>query len=144
MRWRLPSDLRHYHHDLRFDGFSRDGVALFLGFALGFRFNKSASESAISIKNLCEEVLIAIAMENYSRPLSALVGDTIDVEDRRRAVARVANYQSAVRVVGVESIDSIFARLEHLIANHEIEWDVCVDFAVEARKPDDCHGDGHG
>lgn len=140
----LPFDLRRNHHGLRFDGVLREVVTLFLGFTLGFRFKKSASKSTLSIENLREEVLITIATENQSRSLSALVDDIIDVEACRRAVGRVVNDQCTVRVVGVEPINRIFARLKLLIANHEIEWDVCMDIAVEACKPTDCHGNDHG
>src|SRR5678815_4273019 len=87
----LPSDLRHNHHGLRLNGVLRDAVMLFLGLTLGFRFQKSASETAVSIKNLREEILIPIATENQSRPLPALIDDTIDVGECRRAVARIAN-----------------------------------------------------
>src|SRR5262245_25136455 len=133
---RLLSDGRHYRHDLRLNDVLRDCVALLRRFALGFRLQEPISFSALSIKNLREEVLGAVATENQPRLRLALASDTIDVEVGRLAVVRAANDQCVGGAVSEEPVDGIFARLELFAANHEIERDVHADPAAEARKPD--------
>src|SRR5262245_39416747 len=133
---RLLSGPRRYCHDLRLDGVLRDYVALIRRFALGFRLQDFSPLSATPIKNLREEVLIAIATENQPRLPLALVSDIVTVEVGHCAVVRAANDQCAGEVADGKRADSISTSLELFIANNEIEWDVRPDRAAEAREAD--------
>jgi hypothetical protein len=113
-------------------------------FALSFRLQEPMSFSVLSVKNLRQEVLIAVAMENQSRPRRSLAIDIIDVEIRRFIVVLVADYQSVSGPAAGEPAHSIFTRFELFITNHEIEWNVRADSAAEACKPDDGHGNDKG
>src|SRR5262249_22040255 len=139
-----PSDLRRHCHKLRLDDILSDRLVLLRHFPLGFRLHEPKSFSALSIKNLREEVLVAVATENQTRLRIALAGNAIDVEVGRRVVVCAANNQCAGGVVGGQPVDSISARLSLFVANHEIEPDVCLDPAAEARKPDNRHGNDKG
>src|SRR5262245_27549800 len=141
---RLLSGLRPYCHDFRFDGVLRDCVALLRQFALGFRLQEPISFTALSIKNLREEVLIAVTTENQPRLRLALATNPIDIEVGRLAVVRAANDQCVGVGAGEEPIDGIPTCLELFIADREIERDVCPDPAGEAGKPDNRHGNDKG
>src|SRR5215470_9003410 len=127
MRRRLLSVPRHYCHDLRPGEVLRDCVALLRRFALGFRLQEPKSFSALSIKNLREEVLIAVTTENQPRLRLALATNTTDIEIGRLAVVLAANDQCIGGVASGEPADRIFASLELFPADHEIERDVCAD-----------------
>ena len=102
---RLLSGLRHYCHDLRFDGVLRDCVALLRQLVLGFRLQEPISFSAQSVKNLREEVLVAVTTENQLCLRLALGANTIDIEVGRLAVVRAANDQCVGGAAGEESVD---------------------------------------
>src|SRR4030095_11083449 len=138
MRRRLLSVARHYCHDIRPGGVLRDCVMLLRRFALGFRFQEPISFTALSIKNLREEVLIAVTTENQPRLSIALATNTIDIEIGRLAVVSAAKDQGVRGAAGEEPADRIFARLELFAADHEIEGDVCVYAPAETSKPDNC------
>src|SRR5215510_14080094 len=144
MRRRLLSGPRHYCHDLRPGDVLRDCVALLRRLALGFRLQEPKSFTALSIKNLREEVLVAVTIENQPRLRLALATNTIDIEVGRLAVVRAANDQCVRGVAGGEPTDRIFASLELFAANHEIERDVCADGSAETCKPNNCHGNDKG
>src|SRR5262249_41299628 len=136
MRRRLLSGARHYCHDLRPGDVLRDCIVLLRRFALGFRLQEPKSLAALSIKNLREEVLIAVTTENQPRLRFALAINTIDIEVGRLAVVRAANDQGVRGAAGEEPADRIFACLELFAADHEIERDVCADAPAETCKPD--------
>src|SRR5215510_14407956 len=136
MRRRLLSGPRHYCHDIRPGDVLRDYIALLLRLALGFRLQEPKSFTALSIKNLREEVLGAVTTENQPRLRLALATNTIDIEVGRLAVVRAANDQCVRGVVGEEPTDGIFTGLELFAASHEIERDVCADSSAETCKPD--------
>src|SRR5262249_52006946 len=96
MRRRLLSVPRHYCHDLRPGEVLRDCVELLRRLALGFRLQEPKSFSALSIKNLREEVLIAVTTENQPRLRLAFATNTTDIEVGRLAVVRAANDQCIV------------------------------------------------
>src|SRR5262249_26653033 len=125
MRRRLLSVPRHYCHDLRPDDVLRDYVALLRRFALGFRLQEPKSFSALSVKYLREEVLVAVTTENQSRLRFALATNTTNIEVGRLAVVRAANDQCVSGAAGEKPTDRIFASLELFIANYEIERDLC-------------------
>src|SRR5882672_1017025 len=141
---RLPLDLRRYRHDLLLGGVLRDYIALLRRFALGFRLQERASLFAISIKNLREEVLIAVAMENQFRLRLSLAIDVVGIEVGRLVAVHAANDQRVKCAAGGEPSDRIFAGLELFVSNHEIEGDVRADPESKARKPDNCHGNDKG
>src|SRR5215510_4022270 len=107
MRRRLLFGPRHYCHDIRPGDVLRDCVALLRRFAFGFRLQEPKSFSALSIKNLREEVLGAVSTENQPRLLLALATNTIDIEVGRLAVDRAANDQGVRGAVGEEPADRI-------------------------------------
>src|SRR5262245_53730176 len=113
---RLLSDPRYYCHDLRPDDVLRDYVALLRRFALGFRLQELMSLSALSIKNLREEVLITVAMENQSGLRLVLANNITDDKVGRLAILRAANDQCVGGAAGEEPADRISARLELFIA----------------------------
>src|SRR5215510_15282121 len=111
MRRRLLSGPRHYCHDLRPGDVLRDCVALLRRFALGFRLQEPKSFTALSIKNLREEVLVAVTIENQPCLRLALASNTTDIEVGRPAVVRAANDQCVGCAVVEEPADRISARL---------------------------------
>jgi hypothetical protein len=144
--WRLALYLRNYRHDFRLGGVLRDNVMRLRRFALGFRFQERSPFITLLVKNLREEVLIAVAMENQSRLRLSLAPGIIDVEVGHLFVVLVhaADHQNVGGTAGWEPADRIFAGFELFITNLEIEWNGRPDPAAEACKPDDGHRNQKG